>query len=164
MTAATLKDAAASTPLPARAGPRPATTTTNPHTQLDQQPAQPLTSALVDAIRTLPGVVLGPSRRAPPRTIGFFLDAAHARGPAEAFMLGHEFAHVHPQPDSSLHLTLPEPLRSAAIAAGWAEPHPLAGYPTVSRDIVMVYAPRDAAELQTVIRLVAASWAYAAAS
>ena len=147
--------------LPRRRGPRPATTTLNPHMQIDQQPARPLSRDLIEAIRSLPGVELAPSRRAPPRTIGFHLRAEHAGGPPEAFMLGSEFAHVHPGPDHSLHLTLPEPLRTEAIAAGWAEPHPLAGYPTVSRAIVLLYAPRDDGELALVSALVRASWAYA---
>jgi hypothetical protein len=89
------------------------------------------------------------------------LVADHAKGPPEAFMLATEFAHVHPAPDFSLHLTLPEPVRSEAIAAGWAEPHPLAGEPTVSKLIVMLFAPRDANELTVITRLVEASWAYA---
>jgi hypothetical protein len=144
--------------LPARSGPRPRTTTINPHMQIDQQPARPLTAALVEAVHALPGVVLAPSRRAPPGTIGFHLEPARATGPAEAFLLGTEFAHVHPVPDSSLHLVLPEPLRGQAIAAGWAEPHPLAGYPSVSPGTVMAYAPRDEAELEVVTTLVTAAW------
>ena len=72
-----------------------------------------------------------------------------------------EFAHLHAAPDASFHLTLPEPLRQQAIDTGWAEPHPLAGHPTVSPNIVMVYAPRDRAEVETVMSLVTASWAFA---
>lgn len=84
-----------------------------------------------------------------------------ARGPIDAFMLTTEFAHVHPAPDFSLHLTLPEPLRTEAIAAGWAEPHPLAGYPSISDLVVLLFAPRDVDELGVAKRLVKASWAYA---
>ncbi|WNG15853.1 luciferase family protein [Cystobacter fuscus] len=95
---------------------------------------------------------------------GFYLKEQDAHGPQEAFLLGLEFAHLHPSPDGSLHLPLPEPLRSKAIASGWAEKHPLAGYPSVSRDIVMVYAPRDPAEIEVVTTLVTASWRYARGS
>jgi len=56
---------------------------------------------------------------------------------------------------------MPEPLRAAAIAAGWAEPHPLAGQPTVSPDTVMLYAPRDTGEVDVLAALVEASWANA---
>ncbi|WP_341802615.1 luciferase family protein [Paralcaligenes ureilyticus] len=106
-------------------------------------------------------MVLGDSGRAPFGTVGIYLRDDRARGPANAFMLSTEFAHAHPVPDHSLHLTLPEPLCSEAIAAGWTEPHPLAGYPTVSALIVLLYAPRDAEELTVACDLVTASWAYA---
>lgn len=158
MTKSELHDAA-TTSLPQRAGPRPTVTTTNPQTQLDQQPRAPLSAALIDHAAGLSGVRLAASRRAPPGTTGFHLDGG--RGPARAFMLGTEFAHVHPGPDNSLHMTLPPALRDAAITAGWAEPHPMAGLPTVSADLVMVYAPRDAAELTVATQLVTAAWRYA---
>jgi hypothetical protein len=148
--------------LPERAGPRPRTTETNPHSQLDQQPAHPLSAALIGMAGRLPGVVTAPSRRAPPGTVGLHLKREAAKGPAEAFLIDREFAHVHPGPDHSLHLTLPEPLRSHAIAAGWAEAHPLAGLPTVSPLTVMAYAPRDAVEQVVVETLLRAAWAYAA--
>jgi hypothetical protein len=160
MTATTRHDAAATT-LPARTGPRPTVTRTNPQTQLDQQPRIPLSPALIVHAAGLPGVRLGDSRRAPAGTTGFHLD--EGRGPARAFMLDREFAHVHPGPDHSLHLTLPPEIRDAAIAAGWAKPHPMAGQPTVSADLVMVYAPRDADELAVAVELVSAAWRYAAA-
>ncbi|MGL4973872.1 MAG: luciferase family protein [Bosea sp. (in: a-proteobacteria)] len=144
--------------LPKREGDRPRTTTTNPHNQINQQPDQPLSRTLVERIAKLPNVHLGPSQRAPLGTVGFYIEPSVARGPSSAFLLSTEFAHVHPEPDHSLHLTLPEPERSAAIHAGWAEPHPLAGYPTVSELTVMIYAPRDQAELDVVTTLVTASY------
>lgn len=147
--------------LPVRQGSRPRTTPTNPHSQLDQMPTPLLSQELAKRIAQLPGIRLGLSGRAPPGTIGFYLKEQDARGPEEAFLLGLEFAHLHPSPDGSLHLPLPEPLRSKAIASGWAEKHPLAGHPTVSRDIVMVYAPRNPAEIEVVLTLVSASWRYA---
>lgn len=147
--------------LPARPGPRPAVTRANPQTQLDQQPEAPFTAALIAHAAGLPGVHLAPSGRAPRGTIGFHLDPGSARGPDRMFMLGSEFAHVHPGPDHSLHMTLPPAVRAAAIAAGWAAPHPMAGQPTVSADLVMVFAPRDRAELAVVVDLVSAAWDYA---
>lgn len=147
--------------LPQHAGPRPATTDTNPHTQLDQQPEAPLSHEIEGRVRQLAGVVLAPSRRAPPNTTGFYLEPEHANGPADGFMLETEFSHVHPGPDVSLHLTLPEPLRTQAVEKGWAEPHPLAGQPTISHLIVLLYAPRDRQELAVINSLIEASWAYA---
>jgi hypothetical protein len=129
--------------------------------QLDQQPSASFTAALLEEVRQWPDVVMAPSRRAPPGTVGFYVAPDRAHGPDDAFLLGTEFAHAHPAPDFSLHLTLPEPLRTDAIATGWAEPHPLAGYPTVSKQIVLLFAPRDAHEFAIAKSLVEASCAYA---
>ncbi|MDF7777210.1 DUF5519 family protein [Sphingomonas sp. AOB5] len=143
--------------LPPRAGPRPETQPCAPHSQLSQclPPGErrPLTEALVEGLGTLDHVRLGWSMRAPPGTVGFFLDSSQAAADERAFLLGHEFAHVHGEDDGSLHAILPEPLRSEAIAKGWAEPHPLAGRPTVSPDTVMIYAPRDAGEVALILAL-----------
>ena len=148
--------------LPARPGPRPRTTPTNPHSQIDQQPPRPVIETLTARLAAMPGVLVGPSERAPLGTVGFHLPRAGARGPEEAFLIAQEFAHVHPDPDGSLHLTLPPGLREAAVAAGWAEPHPLAGRPSVSPQTVMAYAPRNAAETDLVAGLVEAARRYAA--
>ena len=76
--------------LPARAGDRPRTTPTNPHTQLDQQPA--------DAY-----VVEEPSGISVPGARALVLAPGEPSGPPEAFLTGREFAHLHPAPDHSLH-------------------------------------------------------------
>ena len=147
--------------LPEREGARPRTTTCNPHAQIDQAADADAVELAFEACRTLPGVQVAPSRRAPPGTRGLFLDPGAARGGEQAFLLGLEFAHFHPLPEGSLHLTLPSPLREEAIARLWCEPHPLAGQPTVSPQTVMLYAPRTAAEGAVVARLVRASWSFA---
>jgi hypothetical protein len=85
---------------------------------------------------------------------------AVARDP-DAFMIGTEFAHLHPAPDHSLHMVLPPKAARAAIEAGWAEQHPMARLGVVSPGAVMVYAPRDAREADIVAKLVATSYAYA---
>jgi len=157
-TLATAEDAEAGAPLPRRPGPRPRTSAHNPHSQLDQFPQRPLGRPLLERGASWAGVVLGPSRRAPPGTVGLHLRPGEGGGGADAFLLEREFAHVHPSADGSLHAILPQPLRDEAVAAGWAELHPMAGMPTVSPDTVMLYGPRDAAELAVVLRLVRASW------
>jgi hypothetical protein len=150
------------TTIPQRAGPRPRTTPHAPHSQIDQIPPRgqgaALSRRLIEQVSDLAHVQLGGSYRAPPGTVGLHLDAAHACTAERAFLLGREFAHVHVEDDFSLHAILPEPLRSDAIAAGWAEPHPFAGEPTVSPDTVMIYAPRDDTELAVVVDLVRQSW------
>ena len=145
--------------LPKRAGQKPRTTSTNPHQQYDQFATPEALQAALDAVRNLPGVRLAPSQRAPYGTTGLYLD--DGKGPSEAFMVGKEFAHFHPIPDGSLHLALPPVVREAAIDAGWAEPHPLAGYPTISKQIVLLFAPRDMNEAKLIARLVEASFDYA---
>ncbi|HMO74966.1 MAG TPA: DUF5519 family protein [Sphingopyxis sp.] len=149
--------------LPPRAGVRPRTIPCAPHSQVDQivPEARSLAAQLIERLASLEHVTLGHSLRAPPGSVGFYLDAAACCGNGDAFLLGDEFAHVHLEDDCSLHVVLPEPLRGAAIAAGWAEPHPLAGQPTVSPDTVMLYAPRDMAEVDILAGLVRASWANA---
>jgi hypothetical protein len=76
-------------------------------------------------------------------------------------MVPGEFAHVHPAPDHSLHAMLPLDLAQEAIEAGWAEPHPVALMGLIPHNAVMLYAPRDDAELDVVERLVRASHAFA---
>lgn len=146
------------TPLPTRPGPRPRTTPTNPHTQLDQQPTDPsLRERLADSLFALPGVVERPSAISVPGARALTLPQAGGR--SQLFMIGTEFAHLHPAPDFSVHTVLPRELVAEAIEAGWAEPHPLAGRGPIPGDIVMLYAPRDETELEVVTGLVSAAHA-----
>jgi hypothetical protein len=141
-----------------RHGARPRVTTCTPQAQIDQFPQISLSQVLVQRAANFPGVKLGGSLRAPPGTIGFFLPGVEPRGREADFLLGREFAHVHPGEDGSLHMELPDPLRTEAVNAGWAELHLLAGVPTVSPGTVLVYAPRDGAEVDVVMSLIEASW------
>jgi hypothetical protein len=148
--------------LPRRSGPRPSTTPSNPHTQLDQQPSDPrLVAELARRVFALPGVVETPSRISVPGARALTLAPGEATGPPEAFMVPGEFAHVHPAPDHSLHAMLPLQLAAQAIEAGWAEPHPVARMGLIPHTAVMLYAPRDEAELDVVEQLVRASHAFA---
>jgi hypothetical protein len=72
-------------------------------------------------------------------------------------MLEREFAHLHPPSDGSLHMSLPREIVDTVITNGWAEYHPLAGKHGLPKNIVMVYGPRDEAELKIVATLVRAS-------
>jgi hypothetical protein len=148
-------------PLSRRPGPRPATTPTNPHTQLDQQPAgSEQRELLATIVFALPGVVERPSAISVPGARALWL-AEGAEGPPEAFMVGNEFAHLHPAPDQSLHMMLPPGLAVEAIEAGWAEQHPVARRGLIPANAVMVYAPRDDAERTVVEELVRAAHAFA---
>lgn len=143
-----------------RAGPRPRTTPTNPHTQLDQLAPRPLQEKVFALASGLAGVKVGPSHVSVPGARAFHLpQCAH---PAKAgFMVEREFAHLHPPSDGSLHMSLPPAIVQAVVDNGWAEYHPLAGKHGLPTNIVMVYGPRDDAELAIVGALLRASHAYA---
>jgi hypothetical protein len=148
-------------PLPHRQGARPRTTPTNPHTQLDQQPADAeQRERLAASLFALPGVVERPSLISAPGARALWL-AEGAAGPAEAFLVGAEFAHLHPGADQSLHAMLPPTLVTEAIEAGWAEMHPVARRGLIPPTAVMLYAPRDEAEREVVEQLARSSYAFA---
>jgi hypothetical protein len=145
-----------------RVGDRPRATPTNPHTQLNQQPddlqwVEELTRRVFD----LPGVVEEPSRISVPGARALVLAPGEAAGPPEAFLIGREFAHLHPAPDHSLHAMLPTETVTEAVSAGWAEPHPVALRGLIPATAVMLYAPRDEAEMDVIESLVRASHAFA---
>ncbi len=144
-----------------RTGPRPRTTPTNPHTQLDQQAPVDLQERVFEFARSLADVAIGPSLVSVPGARAFHLPRCeHAPG---AFMVEHEFAHLHPAYDGSLHMTLPLDIVETVIEHGWAEYHPLSGKYGLPKNIVMVYGPRDEAELAIVNELVRASYEHARA-
>ena len=90
----------------------------------------------------------------PPYARGFHLKPHAAKGPAKAFQRGSKFGHLHPEHDGSLHLNLPRALYDEVLQAGWGEPHPISG-------TMLVFGPRDEAELEVVWRLVSASYNWA---
>jgi hypothetical protein len=148
--------------LPVRVGDRPRTTPTNPHTQLDQQPADlGWVEELARRVFALPGVIEQPSRISVPGARALVLAPEEATGPPEAFLIDREFAHLHPAPDHSLHAMLPPETVTEAVAAGWAEPHPVALRGLIPATAVMLYAPRDEPELDVIEALVGASHAFA---
>lgn len=150
--------ATAASMLPRRRGPRPTTTSRMPHSQLDQQPADPaIIESLARRIFGLPGVRRGPSGVSVPGTSAAILDDSVPTS-GDAFLVGREFAHIHPGPDHSLHIALPASLADAAIGLGWAERHMLAGTDSVPIGTVMVYAPRDMEEVGTVAAIVEAAY------
>jgi phospholipase/carboxylesterase len=85
-------------------------------------------------------------------------------GPLDAFIVpsAGEFAHVHPGYDGSLHLALPPGLATDVVAKGWGVAHPLAGV-RLTPGMTMLFGPRDAGELETVVGVVTTSHAWASA-
>ena len=76
-------------------------------------------------------------------------------------MIGRKFAHVHPMPDGSLHACPPLQVAEEAVEEGWAEPHPVARMGLIPANSIMLYAPRDAAGLETVYTLVREAYLFA---
>ena len=146
-------------PLPRRSGPKPVTSLGMPHQQLDQQPEDVAPrDALAQRVFALPGVLEESSGVSVPGARALVLDATAASGPDSSFMVGREFAHLHPAPDQSLHIVLPREVATAAIDAGWAEPHPLAARMHGPSIAVMVFAPRTDDEVDVVAGLVETSY------
>ena len=140
--------------LPTRTGSRPEVIGPRPHAQRSQNAPAHLQEELARRALALPGVSEAESSVSVPGARAFVLDEASARGPAEAFQTGREFAHLHPPYDGSLHMTLPTEVAEAAYASGWGEPHPVSGTP-------LIFGPRDESELEVVWGLLQSSYAYA---
>jgi hypothetical protein len=147
--------------LPPREGSRPRTTPTNPHTQLDQNPGPSLVLELARRAFALPDVEERPSAISVPGARALWLSEDVPAGPRKAFMIGREFAHIHPMPDGSLHAALPPEVAGEAVEKGWAEQHPVARLGYIPENVVMIYAPRDEPELEVVLKLVEESRRYA---
>lgn len=142
-----------------RKGPRPKTTSTNPHTQLDQNAPAPLQEKVFEVGKSLAGVQVGRSLVSVPGARAFHLPNCSQQ--SGAFMVECEFAHLHPAHDGSLHMTLPPDIVETVIENSWAEFHPLAGQYGLPSNIVMVYGPRDEQEFVVVADLLRASHAAA---
>ena len=148
--------------LPKRRGSRPRTTSTNPHTQLEQNPEREVVEELARRVFALPDVEERPSAISVPGARALWLREEVPDGPPEAFVIEREFAHIHPMPDGSLHAALPQEVAQEAVKKGWAEQHPAARLGHVPQNVVMIYAPRDSQEIEVVAGLVAEAYRYAA--
>jgi phospholipase/carboxylesterase len=76
-------------------------------------------------------------------------------------MIGEEFAHLHPPYDGSLHMRLPFDCIEGVLTKGWGELHPSAPREFAPGKTVMVFGPRDEAELDVVWQILQASYAFA---
>lgn len=147
--------------LPQREGPRPRTTPTNPHQQLDQNPAPEIYGALKSRAFDFPLVERRPSAISVPGAEALWLVELPQERCADAFMIGNEFAHVHPPYDGSMHMMLPREDVREVLEKGWGELHPMALRGAIPPNAVMVFAPRDDAEVDLVLGVIAASHRFA---
>lgn len=147
--------------VPHRPGPKPRTTQTNPHQQLDQRPPAELIELMTQRCFAFAQVVERPSLISVKGARALYLKPGVLSGPRAAFLIEREFAHIHPLPDGSMHLALPAETAREVIDKGWGEPHPVARMGLIPAGIIMVYAPRDANELAVVMHIVEASHRFA---
>jgi len=143
--------------IPARRGPPPAVHQGMPHTQIGVSPVSEVNAELHRRAFALPGVSARPTIVSVPGARALWLDEAMELAHPEVIVAGREFTHIHP--DGSLHLPLPADRAQEAVAAGWAEPHPIARM-MGREDLVLVYTPRDFAELEVVWGLLLDSYTY----
>ena len=147
--------------LTSRNGRRPRTTSRLPHSQLDQHGPDEVIDKLHEFCFSFPGVKNEHSTISVPGARAMVMHEAHECN-HDAFMIGREFAHIHPHPDNgSMHLQLPKADAIEVIRKGWGEDHYLVTLGQLPKGLVMVFSPRDVDELEVVKKIVTRSYAYA---
>ncbi|MGH2521012.1 MAG: luciferase family protein [Anaerolineales bacterium] len=152
--------------IPHRSGPRPRTTAWAPHIQQDQQGSPEMLAALAARVYALPDVEDRPTILSAEGARAIWLRDRVKAGPSNAFLGGYgmtptrEIGHFHPW-DGSLHIALPPAVAQEAVAAGWAEVHPVAQAGMAPTNIVMLYGPRDESEVNVLFELILAAYRYA---
>jgi len=135
--------------LPQRAGKKPATTPSNPHMQLDQQPTDnKIIEELQDWAFALHYISKENSQISVPGAQAMCLAPNKTCKACNAFMIGTEFAHFHPHPDYSLHLSLPLNDAKTVIEKGWGEIHPVVQKGWLPANFIMLYAARNEEEVE----------------
>lgn len=154
--------------LPCRRGPRPTVLGIAPHRQMTQRPSSDTFNRLVQVFHKFAdshpaSLKLGTSclERHGPGLFTLCPTPAVINRTGARNCSG-EICHSHPS-DGSTHLTLHPADAAILLHAGWGERHPLAKGGWLSRFVpggfVMVYAPRDEAEMEVVKKVVmAAIW------
>ncbi len=148
--------------LPERFGPKPQTTSSAPHEQLDQNPSAIVYARFKDMAFNFPHVERRPSIISVPGAEALWLTVEQKHRCDEAFIIGNEFAHVHPPHDGSMHMMLPREDVQDLFDKGWGEAHPLALLGHIPPTAVMVFAPRDDTEVEIVLQITEMSYRFAA--
>ncbi|MEM1237190.1 MAG: hypothetical protein AAGI10_09485 [Pseudomonadota bacterium] len=147
--------------LPQRSGPAPKTQGRLPHSQLTQHGPDEIINQLHAWSFSLPNIRNENSGISVPGSRAMVLEEDVPANP-RAFMIGREFAHIHPKPDNgSMHLVLSPEDVAAMKATGWGEDHYLVTQGQWPVGLVMVYSPRDEEELTVVKKIVARSYEFA---
>ncbi len=147
--------------LKTRQGQKPETTNQLPHSQLTQHGPDDVIEKLHEWCFSLPSVNNQQSGISVPGSRALVMhddiECNH-----EAFMIGREFAHIHPHPDNgSMHVKLSQEDAEKVINNGWGEDHYLVTAGQCPAGLVMVFSPRNESELDTVKSIVKRSYEYA---
>ena len=144
-----------------RAGPKPDTTSQLPHSQLTQHVPDEVVQKLHQWCFALPNVNNEPSGISVPGARALVLHEG-VECNHQAFMIGREFAHIHPHPDNgSMHVKLTAEEAEYVVGAGWGEDHYLVTQGHYPKGLIMVFSPRDDAELEEIKKIVSKSYDYA---
>lgn len=148
-----------------RTGRPPAIDDDGPVWQLDQRAVPTTWVAVWDALRSVPGVIAGASALDEPGSRAVLVPSVTFPVPGTSFAVDGnplEPAHLHSPSDTSIHIVLPAERGALLIAQGWAIRCPRAVHGTE----LILFGPRDEAELEVVVALARESvrWALAANS
>ncbi|MEM8775987.1 MAG: luciferase family protein [Pseudomonadota bacterium] len=147
--------------LPKRSGPPPETQGRLPHSQLNQHGPDEIIHALHEWCFSLPNINNEDSGISVPGSRALVLRDG-VSGNQAAFMIGREFAHIHPKPDNgSMHLVLPVEDVAEVKQTGWGEDHYLVTQGQWPVGLVMIFSPRNEDELDAVKKIVARSYEFA---
>ncbi|MFE0376662.1 luciferase family protein [Streptomyces inhibens] len=145
--------------LPEREGTRPETGPELPHLQLSQTSPPQIREELRQWMATaLTGITTGHSEVSAPSTWAVFLGQNNPAPDALLFPPRWDAEFVHLHADGSLHLALNPADHAQFLTSGWGEKHPLYDR---GINVVMLYAPRDRAELAVAKQVITASYRYA---
>ncbi|CZF82626.1 hypothetical protein GCE9029_03344 [Grimontia celer] len=147
--------------LPKRSGEKPETSRRLPHSQLTQHGPDDVIDKLHEWAFSLPHVDNQHSGISVPGARAMVLHESCDCN-QEAFMVGREFAHIHPHPDNgSLHVKLPADEAKEVVDKGWGEDHYLVTLGHYPPGLIMVFSPRDDDELEVVKTIVSRSYLFA---
>ncbi len=136
--------------LPKRMGPKPQTTHGLPHSQVTQHGPDHIVDQMREWAFSLPGVENQDSLVSVPGARAMVMHQSSGCN-RDGFMIGREFAHIHPHPDNgSMHVQLREDDAVEVLKKGWGEHHTLVLKGRRPVGLVMVFSPRDEAELAVV--------------
>ncbi len=145
--------------LPQRAGKPPVTGLQPPQLQFSDTSPRDVYEAVADwFFSSFPHTREEPTRISVPTSRALWLDEALDAAP-NSFMPppgSREFAHLHE--DGSFHLVMAEEDEGEVIAKGWGLHHP---WKDRGVNEILVYAPRNAEEIETLKPVIEAAYAFA---